>query len=616
MSFISKNFTKIDLFGKFFIFEEKEHHKFSTIGGIVLTMMITITCIVISFLFGKEVYEKKKPSVNNSLERVKNSRVYARDNPVFYYFSDGIGSYQPIATKYIDVGIYQYKFDEKFEITSEFYPGYKRCKATDFSDTYVPYVSEIIQSIGEDSIYCIKYNDDLYFENDAITPNSAFLHFEFNLKEGSFTEEEIKEREEIINNTYISIIFIDSFIDSSDFSNPINYFQYSSSQQITIGLLHRHFIHIENLNFISNQGWIFDNPIGKEIVRIKTIEKETSSSPNSLLWLSFTSPNIRTKIYRNYIKIQDTLASAGGFFNALYIISILLSNNYVQYSFYNYIYNHFSLKLNENNEVYVNKTIDSPTFKKKFTIERVMERLASPNLAPIKDNKNLIKVKNNIKDIDNKDISNYLNKDDKFKFANSNLKYVNQINQIPRNDTNDFKNYSNNNSNDDNNKKEKENYINTSNSHYKLVNNFILEPNSKSNEMNRLNKLSEDAENHYINTNNNKKNKDECSNSKMPKITSTVHPRPHDNKSNIINNKTIEHIKNSLNKIENNQISEYHKYNLSRSYWRYLWDDVLCCKKIYSLQRKAVSHIISFENILEISYKNYLKTYKYDNKQQ
>lgn len=38
------------------------------------------------------------------------------------------------------------------------------------------------------------------------------------------------------------------------------------------------------------------------------------------------------------------------------------------------------------------------------------------------------------------------------------------------------------------------------------------------------------------------------------------------------------------------------------SYISYIWNDILCCRNKFFYQKKAVGKIISFENLIEISY--------------
>lgn len=87
---------KVDMFGKPFIFEEKDNQKFTTLVGTILTFFIIITCCVIGFLFGKEIYERKSPSVLSSEEIIEVSRVNMTDFPIFFTFKTGDGKYQPL----------------------------------------------------------------------------------------------------------------------------------------------------------------------------------------------------------------------------------------------------------------------------------------------------------------------------------------------------------------------------------------------------------------------------------------------------------------------------------------------------------------------------------------
>lgn len=579
MSSLSNTINKLDLFGKFYIFEEKEHHKFSTLGGITLTFIIVTTCIVMGFLFGNEIYERKKPIVNNSYERVDISRINFTDYPVFFLFSNGASANQPLGKKYIDVSMTHTQYDENLKSSVETYTGYKGCNPNDYSDTYREIFPEILHKSSQIyEVFCINYNDGLYFQNDFLSVNSAYINFNLNLKQGNFTEEELKEREGIINKIYFTVTYIDSFIDSSNYSNPVNYYQVSNGIKLNYGFRQRHKLYIENTLFITNQGWIFEDSVNQEIMKVFALEKETTTSPQNLFTLTFISKNIRTKIIRSYIKIQDTLANVGGFFNALYIISILVSKNYVDYCYYSYIYNHFSKKKIGDKE-YVNKTLDSPNFKSKATIDKVMKKIVNSSIS--KENHNRSKCSN----IENAQIANNAN--------NANNKKIISIKNINNEDKEDKiseiklthlnKNITDSAMNP--NLVEK----NVSNSNYKFINNYTNDSNfNKLNIVkNRLNTNSN--ANYNINTN-------DIKNYPIKEINTL--------KNN--NQSIIKHV----NDLDNASIID--KYIKNRSYISYIFNDIICCSNVFSLQRKAVSHVISFDNIMEISYKNFIKTGNFD----
>lgn len=143
MNSLFETARKIDLFGKLYIFEEKDHQKFTTVLGTLLTFIIIITCIVIGFLFGQEVYQRKNPTVLNSTEKIDFSRINLSEFPIFFAIVNGPSVNQPTAPDYIKMEMTQIEFDKNFSPTVSYYSGYKQCSVSDYSELYQPYVQNI-----------------------------------------------------------------------------------------------------------------------------------------------------------------------------------------------------------------------------------------------------------------------------------------------------------------------------------------------------------------------------------------------------------------------------------------------------------------------------------------
>lgn len=598
MKAISYNLNKIDLFSKFFIFEEKEHQKFSTIGGIVLTFLLLFTCIIIGYLFGKEIYQRNNPTVMNSNERINVSEIKANEFPIFYVIFDDDSVNLPLATKYIDVDLNYLIIGEDYSINNINYQGLKTCQASDFYGNYKALVDEVYSSVLEIyDLYCILYSKDMIIKNDYSTQDSSYLNLEFALKDGNFTDEEIVERNEMMEyGVYVSLLYFDSFIDSTQYDSPITYYQKTNIQKLSEGLLQRHFFNIEKINFNTNQGWILDSTIQQEVMSIKSIIKDTSSSNRELFWVSISSPNIRTKIIRSYMKVQDMLAKVGGFFNALYIFSLILTKNYVDFCFIKYIYSYFANNIctDDNSNLAVKNGYKYNTFNaysnaNKIPIDKVVLKIANSNSN--KENNNINNMNNNINNSNNN-----VNNISPIKNINSRNSINNILNnnEVNRNNIRAYKevNVLNNNNS--------MNAINNSNNRL-VVNNYVENKNSI-------------FPVHHTPSKNDifSENKDNKENKEMKTIellTNSNKLLPLNNNigtnNNLINAMRIE--ESGDNYIHSKNNSNLFEHTKSINYLQYIWNDIICCKDTFTYQRKAVSNIISFENILEVSYKHYLE---------
>ena len=66
---------KADLIGPSIGFEEEGSSLFTTFIGSIVTLIIVVAIIVIGFLFGKEVYERKAPSASYSKEFINENKI-------------------------------------------------------------------------------------------------------------------------------------------------------------------------------------------------------------------------------------------------------------------------------------------------------------------------------------------------------------------------------------------------------------------------------------------------------------------------------------------------------------------------------------------------------------
>lgn len=459
-------------------------------------------------------------------------------------------------------------------------------------------MSKIYNSIGLSfDLYCIKYNNDLYIQNDYSAASSSYLNVRFSLCDETLNQcgDDLSERDRLISDLYVVSLYVDSYIDSSNYENPKKYYSVTNPIKVSEGLLQRHFYNIQKINFIDHKGWMLEDKISEDVLSIKSISKEVSAAyNNNLLWVTLSSPNIRSRIERSYMKIQDTLAKIGGFFNALFIIILILSKNYVDFSFYKYIYSQFSQIKNNGSDMSRKK------IGRKQTIDDVVVKLAYSNLQnSVRGDKSLYSSKNisNNKDDHKQDLFkkevetkspylNYNNQDDLRKGFTSNTIQDNQFAQNNFNKTN-----------------------NNINIEERILNNLNEKDNSKVNINNYIVDLKkQDSNNNFNNNINNKCSDNSINNSKIQFKTKEVEKNIIQDLNNIksTNNILSNNIRN-IPRIIPDEIHLIKNYTENISYFKYLIYDVFCCKNKFTYQRKAVAKVISFDNIMEVSYNHFIK---------
>lgn len=568
-SFANK-IKKIDLFGKPLIFEEGENQKHSTLFGIISSILIIITCIIAGFYFGKEIYERKNPIVYNSNDKIENSIVRLKEFPVFFSLINGQGVNLPDAKRYIDMELTHFIIPDAYTDSNSYpkayyYSGYKNCNISEYSDMYQPLVKSVFDQTQSYDLYCILYSNDLYFEDEYSNLGSSFINVRFLLNKSNSTDEFKSEQDTLLKDLYILSAYVDSYIDSSNYKEPINYFQFTQSKQVSIGLLQRMYFNIERLKLITHKGWLFDNIIEEEVFSTRSSTKDVTIDENgNLYWVTFSSPNVRTKIVRNYTKVQDTLAKIGGFFNALFILATIILKHYVDFSYYKYIYKYFyKFKKPENA---LTKTQKSMVHK--HTIDKIVQKIVINELNQSKYNVSY-DCASNIEERYMNNINN-VNKDNNKDASNQNNNINNNISNLNKYDGSGTKDLVGNNNG----------YINNNNSNNalnpQLINNFIHTVNKRTSS--------------NINNNN-------FSNSNIKILTSNINVNHNNDYC-----KTSDIVKSDLG-INLNEFSDENIH-----YFSYVWNDLICFRNIFKFQKKVVQKVISFKNLLEVNYDHFIKT--------
>lgn len=616
-----KILNRLDLFGKQYILEENDSTIFTTLVTRALTVLIIISCIIIGFLFGKEIYQRKNPTVISGEEMISYSRVNTNDYPIIFLTQTGQAVNLPNIQKHVNMVLTFMTIDENLDITSEVIQGFQKCDITSFNPKYFDLLTKFAKSADNNSIdmYCIN-DDRLFFQNDLATRNSTYINVRFsecNKKTQECGDEE--ERDKYFSDMYINMVTYDSYFDPSIYDDPVVLYEQINSQQVGRGLLKRNYVKIENRILISNEGWIFDDPKNKEYSTMSDISKEVNTSTNgNFYWVTLSSPNKRIKNMRSYMKIQDLLAKIGGFFNALFIIIYVLSNHYISYCFYNSIFNHF---MNRDRDLNVRK-MSSNYYTGNFNKDNTDLKIVLRKIATIREarssfhNSNLFESSNLINNKDNSE-SNEIK--DKFELKKNTISKffvdTNKSNVIDpvilknkEDKESDLKNASNtSNAKHDNKIKSISNLYNSDQKIIESNNPLtpIIKFNNKSSSNN--NKVSFDVSNSGINKIvNNYSNLNNNPNSSNNIIDNNV---PLSNKDilNNINNKIfpIDYVKPNNYGNSNLNIDDNKDYLYKLSYLKYIWNDLVCFRKKMSHQLETVKKILSFNTLLELNYNYY-----------
>lgn len=343
MKRIASSFQNIDLFGKPLIFEENGSQTHHTLVGNLLTLSVIVTCCVIGFMFGNEIYRRKNPTVISSEEIIEVSRFSFKEYPLLFSFIYFDGSPINDAHLAFNLKVGKIEVSEKFENVFTETKGWpKPCNASNYDEKYQEIVGKILadntkSGRGLNDIICP--DPDTIIQNGYMTLNSTFVNYRFSL----CNPDERKchpNQSRIAQDFYIILWTVDAFIDPKNYTDPIVYYANTNTYQVSSIFMKRNFFNIEKRKLITYQGWLLDSFVEKEFFTVKEIQKEINPTfRNELFQATFASPNRRNVTIRRYMKVQDLLASIGGFFNFLYILTMILLKDYVKFDYYLYYLN-------------------------------------------------------------------------------------------------------------------------------------------------------------------------------------------------------------------------------------------------------------------------------------
>lgn len=547
-------FKKIDFISEEVGFEVESSRIYKTNFGAFITLLIIITSIIVAFMIGNEVYERKTPNISSSSNYLSNSNFTLKDYPLFFLVSDTNGKFIKDYDKYLEF-IY-YKFNRTNSLTdysAKINKVASKCTMESFNAFIGKIDNTTLLSYVDMPTYCVSWDEEDFIKNDYAYTNSSYLNFAFQTCQNKEINNCAEDIDQMLKEIYVRLFYMNSYEDSLDYKNPIKYYIDVISQQITSSSLKRNYVKFTNNEFVSDNGWLFDDKKEYKYISLDRVIAEINSKsptyPSHMYWITIVSPQIRNYSIRKYMKIQDLFANIGGIINALVIISKLMFYHYLKYT---YNLNIAEYLLNEET-----KSKDSEIIKKiSISARNIFSNICDySNVAD--DSKNINNMFNS-KFLNKECLSDNLNRNKEERENKSKINSNKSISDIYADNKSNIK--------ESNNNIIINNPINNS-----KINRMILSDNSINNNKNANQDLN------LFNNNNNNLNKSEISNN-LGEI----------NVKELINNPSISNINKTINNFNNKNDSKYilKSNNIKSSlfeklkvisYYEYLYSLICCC---------------------------------------
>lgn len=312
---------RFDILGNRLSFEVDSSSTYrSWIGGF-FSILIILASLILALMFGNEVYERKTPNVFSLEERIDESRLYLKEMPFLFSFiwQNGTAIMDPLA--YFTFRVKRFYFSEKMDITYDENISFAKCDPVKYS-MHSDFVEKYISN---PSVYymCLDHNADSYIYNALSSANSAFYKIEFYRCDSSaqVCPEGI---DLLMKEVYFFLTFINTYVDSSNNINPIQYYEYTHAQQTSDAFLKRLYISFTNNVYMSDNGFILTDSNSYNYVTLSAKSLDINPNDgidtlNQMFNVTIDSPNIRQVTKRNYMKVQDLIAKVGGLVKGLII---------------------------------------------------------------------------------------------------------------------------------------------------------------------------------------------------------------------------------------------------------------------------------------------------------
>ena len=338
MNSIINEVIKINLFGRDLQFEKDFSSRYNSCPSFILTLLVLISTIIVSFLFGQEIYMRKNPKSSQSIKIISDeeTEIPLSNFPLIFSFSTSLGMniLDSDLLKILRINPIEMIYDRQ-NITRVVH-SFQICDINSFENNDKnKHIINAIESgkANNETFYCFNQTLNPKFKGIKSNPISSMLYLNIqrcrqNCKQDFKT---------IIEGMYLKYVYVNSFIDPKNYTNPVNYF--TEPQLIKLSdSISKDITHSFSKSILqTNKGWIFDNKKDEFFITSKKSVTEFFFSTTTLATVYFDSPNNVDILFREYMKLQDLLANIGGFFNALVIVLSILFSHYLKFDYYMFI---------------------------------------------------------------------------------------------------------------------------------------------------------------------------------------------------------------------------------------------------------------------------------------
>ena len=334
------------------------HTKFSEI----LAYISYILLLFFIFFFGKSLFIKKNPSLNQiEINNYSPENINLSEKKFFLAF--GIQNYN--YTNYIDPSIYEVEAtfikitrDQK---TQQENKSSKNFDLIECDKLNISIVKEFLTSLPLSRLYCINNSIDLIINGSFLMDYWSYIIINFKFCKGKNYCKDNETIYEFLKGGYFSIFTSNININLNNFKNPITIYGVNTYTSILPLMAKDIWFYIRNNEIITDSGLFFENKKKEEYYSFDEMKECTSDvieSNNNFLRLIIRASSRKFIYNRNYIKAGTVIADITAWSKVIFLIGEFICCFIDRIYYKHYLLSFFKYKEKNLNYNYFNKDIN------------------------------------------------------------------------------------------------------------------------------------------------------------------------------------------------------------------------------------------------------------------
>lgn len=343
MKQIYKHFQKLDFISRNFSFEHNGSTIYKTYQGAFFSLVTFLSAFIIAFMFGREIYQRKLPNVNTSLETIEDSTLYLNRFPLIFALYNNQGNMIDDIFDYFDIQVdcIVYNESEGPFLTTNYSLILKNddTRFLEFEDI----TEEYFNLNKNNSLYIFNFTEYDALRNIMGAQNSNSFRIQFKLCDLTDLKRNCKADIDFINSIpFVMVRHIDFNIDSLSYENPIKPYLKAIFYSVSKKAQKMIYYYFVNSYYESDNGWIFEDKATSHFYTKTDSDydlnnNESNSNVRNFLTIIFSGDKLQNRVIRNYLKVQELFAKVGGIANAVFIIVKILTFHYLRFTYLSFI---------------------------------------------------------------------------------------------------------------------------------------------------------------------------------------------------------------------------------------------------------------------------------------